>query len=94
MSTKKRIVIKGIVVAAAWGADGEIAAVDIAGYDERRYRVANDHKGQQLREWNKKTVVVHGRLGTEGRKNLLYVDRFNAEDADPWPVASGDGTAA
>ena len=70
------ISIRGLIIAAAWTQKGEVAAVDIAGYDEKRYRVADNHMGRQLRMHTKKKVTVEGVLDTENCNKVLYVERF------------------
>lgn len=50
--------IRGIVIASAWNQNGEISAVAIAGYDEIRYRIADDHLGAQLRALIKKKNLL------------------------------------
>lgn len=60
MGKRTATTIRGIVIDATWNRVGEITAVDIAGYDEKRYRIADDHKCMQLQGLNKKWIVVDG----------------------------------
>ena len=57
MDERPSIDLKGIVIAAEWAPDGDVTAVDIAGYDEKRYRIADDSRGRQLRRLVKRKVV-------------------------------------
>lgn len=86
MNVITSINLKGIVIAAEWGPDGDVSAVDIAGYDEKRYRVANDPKGLQLRQLIKQTVRVNGRLVVEDRRNIIHVVRFRLDADEPAPA--------
>jgi hypothetical protein len=82
MGKRIAITIRGIVIAAAWKQNGEISAVDIAGYDENRYRVANDHFGIQLQGLIKKRIVVDGFVETENNKSVLYIRHFQIDTSD------------
>ena len=80
MGIRNSISIRGLIIAAAWTQKGEVAAVDIAGYDEKRYRVADNHIGRQLRMHTKKKVTVEGILDTENDNQVLYVERFHIDN--------------
>ncbi|BBO84916.1 hypothetical protein DSCO28_54820 [Desulfosarcina ovata subsp. sediminis] len=73
--------MKGIVIAAAWGENGDITAVDIAGYDEKRYRVADDLVGRQLKQWIKERLIVDGMIEKTGNRTILHVKAFQRDDA-------------
>ena len=75
--------IKGIVIAAEWGPDGNVSAVDLAGYDEKRYRIANDPRGHQLHGLVKHSVVIHGRLTSENKQNTIHVEYYRLDPEDP-----------
>ncbi|BBO91370.1 hypothetical protein [Desulfosarcina ovata] len=75
------IQMKGIVIAAAWGEHGDITAVDIAGYDEKRYRVADDLVGRQLKQLIKERLIVDGMIEKTGNRNILHVKAFQRDDA-------------
>lgn len=81
MDERPSIDLKGIVIAAEWAPDGDVTAVDIAGYDEKRYRIADDSKGRQLRRLVKRKVVMRGRLVRENQRDLFFVEAFRI-DAD------------
>jgi hypothetical protein len=76
MGTRDPISIQGIVIAAAWTPNGDVTEVDIAGYDEKRYRVVGDHIGGQLRDHIKKRVVVDGVVKTIKGSLVITVKRF------------------
>ena len=82
MGKRTAVTIQGIVIAATWNQVGEITAVDIAGYDEKRYRIADDHMGRQLRVLNKKRIVVDGFIEAENNKSVLHVPHFQIDTAD------------
>lgn len=77
MKTQVPISISGIVIAAAWTPLGEVTEVDIAGFDEKRYRVINDQIGEQLRNHIKKTVIVDGVVKTKKGSLEIIVKRFH-----------------
>ena len=81
MDERPSIDLKGIVIAAEWAPDGDVTAVDIAGYDEKRYRIADDSRGRQLRRLVKRKVVMRGRLVRENQRDLFFVEAFRI-DAD------------
>ena len=76
------ITIKGIVIAADWDPSGDVSAVDIAGYDEKRYRVADNPMALQMRRYIRKSVVVQGRLSIDNHRNLIVVEDFRLDEAD------------
>ena len=85
MGTRASIKLEGIVIAAAWNTKGEVAAVDIAGYDEQRYRVAGDHMGKKLWAHIKKRIVVDGMFETGANGMVIYVHQFRI-DPPPDPT--------
>ena len=76
MNKQIPISICGVVIAAAWTSQGEVTEVDIAGDDEKRYRVVDDHIGEQLRNYIKKSVVVDGFVKTRNDGLVIAVKRF------------------
>ena len=90
-------ILRGIVIASAWGKNGEVTAVDIADFNERRYRVADDRTGIALRSCLKKRIIAKGILtkennrhpskfsttGYEGYKVSLKLVREGIEEYDP-----------
>ena len=84
MEKATEVTVKGIVIASRWGKDGIVTSVDIAGYDEQRYRVAEDLMGMRLRLFTKKTVIVDGTVNITDRGKTICVHRFQV--ATPVPV--------
>lgn len=91
MGKRTAITIRGIVIAAAWNRVGEITAVDIAGYDEKRYRIADDHMGIQLRVLNKKRIVADGFFDTDNNKPVLYVHHFKIDASEAIDALKSQG---
>lgn len=89
MGAPPLIDLKGIVIAAGWGPDGEVSSVDIAGYDEKRYRVADNPAGRQMFQLIKKAVAIQGRLAIENQQNVIYIEYFRHDDAER-PAADPD----
>ena len=84
--------IGGIVIAAAWTPQGNVTEVDIAGYDEKRYRVISDKIGVQLREHVKKSVVVEGIVRPRISGFAITVKCFRIDP--PGPAKSADSETA
>lgn len=82
MAEQNSTTIRGIILAAGWGKNGVISAVDIAGYDEKKYRVVNDAMGKKLQDHVKQPVVARGRVTKRGNRLSICVSRFQIEDFD------------
>ncbi|MGD9223133.1 MAG: hypothetical protein PVH22_07805 [Desulfobacteraceae bacterium] len=82
MAKQNPTTIRGIILAAAWGENGAISAVDIAGYDEKTYRVINDEMGKQLRACAKKRVAADGIVMTQNNRLTIQVSRYHIDTAD------------
>lgn len=80
MKKQDPISINGIVVAAVWTPEGDVTEVDIAGYDEKRYRVVGDRIGGQLRDHVKKSVVVDGVVKRLKGGLVITVKQFRIND--------------
>lgn len=80
MAKQKPTTIRGIVLAAGWGKNGRISAVDIAGYDEKRYRVVNDAMGKKLLDHVRQQVVAHGRVTMRENRLSISMSHFQIED--------------
>ena len=76
MEKQTPITLKGIVIAAEWGKNGEVSAVEIAGYDERRYRVVDDLMGIRLRQIVHEKVIVDGTIEKRTNGIIIYVKGF------------------
>ena len=82
MKNRIPIRLKGIVIAADWGSNGKVQAVDIAGCDEKRYRVADSPVGRQLLEHPRTRVFLSGTIDWTTEPATVYVDRFRTDDPD------------
>lgn len=82
MAKQNPTTIRGIILAAGWGKNGGISAVDIAGNDEKRYRVVNDAMGRQLHAHVRQPVVAQGRVTMRENRLSIYVSRFQIEAYD------------
>lgn len=90
MGKQRPIRLTGIVIAAAWKKNGDIAAVDIAGYDEKRYRVADDPTGRRLRQLVRERLVIDGLIEQTAGQAIIHVKRFHCDH--PPPVDETDPT--
>lgn len=79
MNKQAPVSIGGIVIAAAWAPNGDVTEIDIAGYDEKRYRVATNPVGCQLRDHVKKSVVVDGVVKPRKDGLEITVQRFRID---------------
>lgn len=75
--------VRGIILASGWGRNGGISAVDIAGYDEKTYRVVNDEMGKQLRSCVQKRVTADGIVVTQNNRLTIQVHAFQIDTAHP-----------
>ena len=80
--------IRGIVIASAWKQNGEISAVAIAGYDEIRYRIVDDHLGAQPRALIKKRIVIDGFIETENKNLVVHIRHFRIDTSDTAKAAN------
>lgn len=83
MGKHRPITLTGIVIAAAWEQNGAVKAVDFAGYDEKRYRVANDPTGKRLRRRVQERLVVEGVIENTAGQAIIHVKRFHRDHATP-----------
>jgi hypothetical protein len=82
MAKQEPTTVRGIVLAAGWGKNGRISVVDIAGYDERTYRVVNDAMGKKLLEHVRRQVLAGGRVTLRNNRLCIHVSHFQTEDFD------------
>ena len=80
MKNRIPIRLKGIVIAADWGSNGKVQAVDIAGCDEKRYRVADNPLGRQMLEYPRARVSLTGTIDRTTDPATLFVDWFRLDD--------------
>lgn len=83
METTTKTTIRGIVLAADWKPNGEVTAVDIAGYDERKYRVIDDKTGMKLRALLKEKIVAEGLVNATTPMWTIRVVRFWIDTSEP-----------
>lgn len=69
--------VRGIIIASCWSKDGRVSAVDIAGFDEKRYRVVNDKTGRQLHALTMQQVTAEGSLAMRGDAMYIQISGFN-----------------
>ena len=84
MKKQTPIHLKGIVIPAAWDKKGDISALEIAGYDEKRYRVANDLNGRRLRQFIHERIIVEGVIEITTDRTTIYVKGFHFDT--PLPI--------
>ncbi|WP_419662142.1 hypothetical protein Dvar_25850 [Desulfosarcina variabilis str. Montpellier] len=90
MEEKALIELKGIIIAAGWEPNGEVSALDIAGYDEKRYRIANDPVGCQLFQLIRKAVVIRGKMDMDNRQKVIHVQSFRLDNTGSTAVDAGN----
>jgi hypothetical protein len=83
MAKRHPTTIRGIVLPAGWEKNGVISAVDIAGYDEKTYRVVNDQIGNQLMTCVKKRIVADGIVMTHRGRLAIKVNHFRVDTVEP-----------
>jgi hypothetical protein len=71
--------LEGIVIAAAWEKNGAVSAVDIAAYDEKRYRVADNLVGQQLKQLVKERLIIDGFIEATADRTILHITSYHRE---------------
>jgi hypothetical protein len=74
------ITIRGIVIPVAWNEKGDVISVAIATYDEGKYLVENNVKGQQLFLHLRKRIVIDGVLIIRDKIKAIEINNFQ-EDA-------------
>jgi hypothetical protein len=83
MKKQTPIRLKGIVIPAAWDNKGDISALEIAGYDEKKYRVADDLIGRRLRQCIHERIVVEGVIEKTADRATIYVKGFHFDTSLP-----------
>jgi len=76
MAEQRLTRIHGIVLAAGWKKNGAVTEVDLAGYDEKKYRVVNDAMGKRLRSHIQRRVVVDGLVSHSTDGLVIKVRHF------------------
>lgn len=83
MGKQNRTTIRGIILAAGWERNGGISAIDIAGYDEKIYRVVDDKTGRLLRDHIKKRIIAAGIIMTHDNRPAIQVLDFQIDMSGP-----------
>ena len=73
------VILKGIVVPAAWDLDGNVVELAIATGDEQEYLVENNRKIGQLKTLLRQEVVVRGSLGEKQQYKTIKVASISQE---------------
>ncbi len=80
VKTTKNIkpLITGIVVAAGWDDDGNVALISIQGYDEKEYVVKMNRCGKELMGLINRKVKVSGKVSKRiDGKRLIQVSQYD-----------------
>ena len=73
------VILKGIVIPAAWDLDGNIVQFAIATGDEQEYLIESNRKIAQLKNLLRKEVVVSGSLGDKMECKTIKVASISQE---------------
>ena len=79
MKTTETIIIRGIVIPVAWNEKGDVISVAIVTYNEEKYLVENNVKGQQLFSLLRKRVVIDGGLVTRDKIKAIEIKSFRED---------------
>ena len=79
METTETITTSGIVIPVAWNEKGGVISVAIATYNEGKYLVENNVKGQQLFPLIRKRVVIAGVLVTRDKIKTIEINSFRED---------------
>ena len=79
METTETITIRGIVIPVAWNEKGDVISVAIVTYNEEKYLVENNVKGQQLFSLLRKRVVIDGGLVTRDKIKAIEINSFRED---------------
>jgi hypothetical protein len=79
METTETITIHGIIIPVAWNEEGDVISVAIATYNEEKYLVENNVKGQQLFSLLRKRVVIDGVLVTRDKIKAIEIKSFRED---------------
>ena len=70
--------ITGIVVAAGWDDDGNVALISIQGYDEKEYVVKMNRCGKKLMDLINRKIKVSGKVSERlDGKRLIQVSQYD-----------------
>ena len=79
METTETITTSGIVIPVAWNEKGDVISVAIVTYNEEKYLVENNVKGQQLFSLLRKRVVVDGGLVKRDKIKTIEIESFRED---------------
>jgi hypothetical protein len=82
METTETITIRGIVIPVAWNEKGDVISVAIVTYNEGKYLVENNVKGQQLFSLLRKRVVIDGGLVTRDKIKAIEINSFREDTSE------------
>ena len=71
--------IRGIVIPVAWNEKGDVISVAIVTYNEEKYLVENNVKGQQLFSLLRKRVVIDGGLVARDEIKAIEINSFQED---------------
>lgn len=74
--------IRGIVIPVAWNEKGDVISVAIVTYNEEKYLVENNVKGQQLFSLIRKRVVIDGGLVTRDKIKAIEINSFREDTSE------------
>jgi len=74
--------IRGIVIPVAWNEKGDVISVAIVTYNEEKYLVENNVKGQQLFSLLRKRVVIDGGLVTRDKIKAIEINSFREDTSE------------
>lgn len=70
--------ITGIVVAAGWDDNGNVALISIQGYDEKEYIVKMNRCGKELMDFINRKVMVSGNISDRvDGKHFIQVNQYD-----------------
>ena len=82
METTETITIRGIVIPVAWNKEGDVISVAIVTYNEEKYLVENNVKGQQLFSLLRKRVVIDGGLVIRDKIKAIEINKFREDTSE------------
>ena len=74
--------ISGIVIPVAWNEKGDVISVAIVTYNEEKYLVENNVKGQQLFSLLRKRVVIDGGLVIRDKIKAIEINNFREDTSE------------
>jgi hypothetical protein len=72
----QQINIKGIIIPAAWDAEGNATKAAISAFNEEEYLIEENGEGKRLLSLMQKVVEVSGVMRQEAGNKILKVEKF------------------